>query len=204
LTTPGGNPPFWIKGRLDHRGAAGRQRRGQRAHRHAEREIPWDDVRGHAQRLQPGEIDDALAQRDHRALDLVGRTGVVAQRLDHAVDVAARGAHGFSHVARLQPRQRLALPGHQIGEAIQQAPAIRRRQLAPGAAPRRVRRRDRPLDLGRAATGHVADHLLGRGVDGGKGATVRRGDRLAVDDVQQRRQVESHPLRPPADRPATK
>jgi hypothetical protein len=91
-----------LLGGLEDRRAARRQRRRQRAHRHAERKVPGHDVRGHALRLEQGEIDHLGSERDRRTLDLVGRAGVVDQRRDHAVDVAPRLADRLAHVAGLE------------------------------------------------------------------------------------------------------
>ena len=91
-----------LLGRLEHRRAAGGQRRRQRAGRHAERIVPGHDMGGDAERLQQREVDEVGPERDGRALHLVGGAGIVDQGRDDAVDVAARFLQRLADVERLQ------------------------------------------------------------------------------------------------------
>ena len=92
-----------LLGRLEHGRAAGGQRRPERTGGHAERIVPGDDMGGDAQGLHQREVDHFRPKRDGGTLDLVGGTGIVDQRRDHAVDVALRLLQRLADVRGLQP-----------------------------------------------------------------------------------------------------
>ena len=82
--------------RLDHHRVAGGQG-GRYAPGHEfDREVPRNDVRGHAVRLGNGVVDQALAQRDVAALDLVRQTPVVFEILGGAVHLVDRIDHAHA------------------------------------------------------------------------------------------------------------
>jgi hypothetical protein len=73
------------------------------AQRHAEREVPGQDVRGDALRLEQREVDHLAAERDRRPVDLVGGPRIVDEHRHRAVDVAPRLADRLAHVGGLEP-----------------------------------------------------------------------------------------------------
>ena len=77
-----------LLGRLHHDRVAAGQGRAPLPGQHQQREVPGDDLADDADRLPQRVREEAAADRDGPALDLVGPAGVVAQRVDDALHVA--------------------------------------------------------------------------------------------------------------------
>ncbi|MFO1075278.1 MAG: hypothetical protein U1E17_21795 [Geminicoccaceae bacterium] len=144
--------------------------------------VPGHDVGGDAQGLHQREVDHRGPERDGGALHLVGRTGIVDQGRDHAVDVALRLLERLADIGRLQRRQLLLVRGDEVGKAQQQAPTRGRRDLAPVAVERVMGGADGGVDVGRPAAGDLGDRLLGRRVDGGEALARGGGDGAPGDE----------------------
>jgi hypothetical protein len=86
-------------------------------------------------------------------------------------------------VVGLERREDLDVALDQVGEPVEQAPAIGRRELRPRPAVElRAGRGDRRVDVGLAGRGDLGDGLLGRGRDDGEGRAVGRVAPLAADE----------------------
>ena len=129
-------------GRLEHDRVPGRQRRSQLPAGDHEREVPRDDQPHDAERLAEGQRLSA-GHRDGVAQQPLGAAGVVADRLRHHLDLAARVADRLAGVARLEHGQVLEALLHRVGQAAQQRRPVGRRDGAP-----RGERRRRPGDGG--------------------------------------------------------
>ena len=81
-----------LLGGLHDDGVAAGQGRAPLPGQHQQREVPGDDLADDADRLPQRVGQEVAADRDGAALDLVGPAGVVAQRVDDALHVAARVA----------------------------------------------------------------------------------------------------------------
>ena len=92
--------------------------------------------------------EPTLLHRDRLAEELVGRAGVVAQRVGDVVGLPARVADRLADVARFEQRQLLGVRAHEIREAEQDLGARHRGQSPPTPgtrpSPPRPQRRDRP------------------------------------------------------------
>ena len=118
LMTPSGKPASWasspiaqggqrrLLGRLEHDGAAGRQRRAPLPRLHQQREIPRDDLPDHADRLVPRVAEIVALDRDRLAVDLVGPAGVVAVAFDGQRQVGVEASRDrLAVVERFEGRQ---------------------------------------------------------------------------------------------------
>ena len=150
------------------------------------------------------EVDEGGAERDRRALDLVGRAGIVAQGRDDAVDVAARIPSAAcrrraSRGAQAPPCAAATRIGELAGAAARARPASISRQ---GAAQRRGRAAGTAASTSAAvAARDFGDRLLGRGIDGRRRSARRRlGRAFAGDDAWLSTGARcgiAHPLMPP-------
>ena len=172
-----------LLGRLHHDRVAARQRRAPLPGQHQEREVPGDDLADHADRLAQRVREEAAADRDRPALDLVGPARVVAQRVADALHVALRVGDRLAAVERLERGQLGGVLLDQVGQLEQQPAAIGGVHRAPGARfegpPRRL---DRLVDVGRAGRRDLGDHLARRRVVRLELAAIDRVDPLIVDE----------------------
>ncbi|MDT4820639.1 hypothetical protein FQZ97_537850 [compost metagenome] len=151
---------------LEHEGIAGRQGHREHPHRHHHREVEGRDARYHAQRLAQGPVVDVGA-------DLVGEIGLEQLRraagefddLDSAGDFALGVGEHLAVLRGDQPGQFVAMLVEQGQEAIQDARAAQRRQVAPGRE-RGPGRGNGRVHIGVAGQLHLAgDDAGGRIVD---------------------------------------
>ena len=137
---------------------------------------------GDAQGLHQREVDHFRPERDGGTLDLVGGTGIVDQRRDHAVDVALRLLQRLADVRGLQRRQLILVCGNEVGEAQEHAAAGGGGDPGPVATKCVVGRADGGVDVGGIATGDLGDRLLRRGIEGGEALAGGRGHGTPGDD----------------------
>ncbi|MNO90911.1 hypothetical protein D3C76_824440 [compost metagenome] len=100
-------------------------------------------------------------------MDLAGPAGKVAQRIDGALDVHGTGlGDRLAHVDRLDLRQLVAISLDQVGQAMNQALALQRLELAPRAAIElRAGGTHRTVQVVRGAHGDARQHALGGRLD---------------------------------------
>ncbi|CAB4925832.1 unannotated protein [freshwater metagenome] len=161
-------------GRLEDDGVARRQGRGHLPGQHHQREVPRDDLAGHAVRAGGG------AQA--HVVELVGPPCVVEEvrRGQGHVDVARLG----DRLAVVQGLQDRELPGpllQQAGDPEQVLAAVGRAHRAPDPGERPAGGADGAVDVGVGAHRDLAEHLLGRRVDRLQGGALAGGE-LAVDE----------------------
>ena len=136
-----------LLGRLEDGGAAGGERRGERADGHAERKIPGRHMRGDAQRLHEREVDEGRPERHRRALDLVGGAGIVVERRHRPIDIAPGLLQRLADIQRLEPGQLLLRGRDALGQPTDHPPALGRCHLAPRSMEGPVRRANCPVDI---------------------------------------------------------
>jgi hypothetical protein len=108
----------------------------------------------------------------------------IAERLDRTLDLdpaCQRG--GLAVVDAFQHRQFVGLALDQVGQAIEQLPAI----VGAHRRPRRIdqraaRSRDSDIDVSRPALSNLADRLACRRILGGKGLAGKRRHCAPIDD----------------------
>ena len=171
-----------LLGGLQHHRVAGGERRADLPRIEQDRRIPRQDRADHAHRLAPRIGERVGLERDLLALDLVGRAREIDQPIDRALHFADRVAQRLAVVAGFELGQPRRVAADQLGELVQQQPALRGGDLvAPGALHRRLRGGDGPVDVGVVAFGHLGPDRLGRGIDGGDRARRMGRDPLAAD-----------------------
>ena len=177
LTTPGGRSACWqisanssavsgvVSAGLSTTVLPHGQRRRDLPRQHEQREVPRDDLAGHAERLGVGP--------EAGVLELVGPAGVVEEVRGDQRDVdVARLADRLAVVERLEHRE-LARPLlDDPGDAEQVLAALARRHRRPHLLVRPAGGGDGAVDVGRAGLGDLGQHLLGGGVDRLEGAPV--------------------------------
>ena len=170
LTTPGGQVGLAADlgeqqrgqrgglGRLEDDGVAGGQRRGDLPRQHQQREVPRDDLAGHAER--------ARGRAEARVVELVGPARVVEEvrRGQRDVDVAGL-ADRLAVVQRLEDGELAGALLQQPGDAEQVLAAVGRAHRAPDAGERAAGGGDGAVDVGVAAGGDLGEDLLGGRVD---------------------------------------
>ncbi len=122
-----------LLGGLHDDGVAAGQGRAPLPGEHQQREVPGDDLADDADRLAQRVGEEAAADGDGAALDLVGPAGVVAERVDDALHVAARVADGLAAVERLERGQLLGVLLDEVGELEHQPAALGGVHRRPGA-----------------------------------------------------------------------
>ena len=121
-------------GRLQHRGAAGGERRGELPRGQQQRRVPRGDHCDDAQRLVPGEVEVALlVQRDDRTLDLVGQSAEVVVPLRDVIELALHLGEQLPVVAHFDRGQFLCIARDQVAQPVQQQSALTRSELRPWA-----------------------------------------------------------------------
>ena len=150
LTTPGGRPASAklrrerehrerrLLGRLQHRRAAGADRRRQLPRRHQQRVVPRDDLPGDADRLAQREAHRVVGHRDDVAVNLRREAAVVLEARRDVGDVELGLDDRLAGVARLELGELVGALAHDLRELEQDAAAILRRRVLP-----RARRRTR-------------------------------------------------------------
>ena len=131
-----------------------------------EREVPRHDQADDAERLAEGDVD-AAADRDRLAVVLVDRAGVEVEDLRDHADLRARARDRLADVARLDPRELLAVLLDERREPAQQPRPIGRRDRSPGRE-RGLRARDGGVGLLDPRLLELGDRLLGGGVEDGQ------------------------------------
>ena len=178
LMTPAGKPASMasspmrrrgqrrLLGGLHDDGVAARQGRAPLPGQHQQREVPRDDLADDADRLPQRVGQEVAAHRHGPALDLVGPAGVVAERVDDALHVAARIGDGLAAVERFHRRQFLRVLLDEVGELEHAAGRGRRRPSSPtGRISSASRAALTALSTSlRRRRRHLGDHLAGRRV----------------------------------------
>ena len=146
-----------LLGRLQHRRAAGADRRRELPRRHQQRVVPRDDLAGDADRLAQREAHRVVGHRDDVAVNLGGQAAVVLEAGGDVGDVELRFDDRLAGVARLE-----------LGELVGAlADDVGRSRTGPGRGPapsrpsrpvveRRARGLHRAIDVGGAGVGHAA------------------------------------------------
>ena len=162
-------------GGLEHHRVAAGQRGGNLPGQHQQREVPRDDLAGHAERPRRGTVAGVL--------QLVGPAGVVEEvrRDQRDVDVT-RFPDRLAVVERLEHGQFAGSFLDDPGDAEQVLAALLGRQHGPGALVGLAGGGHRTVHVGRARLGHLGQDLLGGGRDGLERAAVRAGRELPVDE----------------------
>ena len=187
LTTPGGRSAWRqtsAKRRADsgRRGGglqddrvAGGEGRGDLPGQHQQREVPRDDLGGHAERLR----DPAR----ERVLELVRPAGVVPEvgRRERDVDVA-RFLDRLAGVHRFEDRELARALLEDPGDPEQVLRPLPARQRAPRSALRAPGGPDGLVDVRRGRPRDLGQRLLRRRIDRGERLAVGGGDVLAVDE----------------------
>ena len=127
-----------VFGGLEHRRVAHRQRRRNRSADHLRRVVPRDDVRGHAQWLAQQRHVVPVQERDHFAVDLVGRSAIELKVARQHDDVVACGGQRLAGVARFDLRQLVDMVEQHRADLRQDAAALGTRHPAPGAVIERM------------------------------------------------------------------
>ncbi len=123
-----------VLGRFHHGGVAGGERRADRAAEDLHRVVPGHDMPGHPVR-DPLDADEVGVEiGDHVAVQLVGGTAVEFEVTGKRDGIGPRLAQRLAVVAALQDGEFIGMGFDRGCELHEQAPALRRRQLAPGAA----------------------------------------------------------------------
>ena len=144
-----------VLGGLDDEGAAGGQRRADLHGGEEELAVPGHDGGDDADRLAPDpDLHVGLVDRQMGALDLVGEARIIAVVVGDIGDLRRGLADDLAGVAGLDLGQSRRDRRDEVGEAVEQLAALRRRH--PGQGPPREGA-DAPLD----GTIDVAPHGLG-------------------------------------------
>ena len=161
-------------GGLEHDGVAGRERRRDLPGRHQQREVPRDDLPGHAERARRRAVA--------RVLELVGPAGVVEEVRGRERDVdVARLADRLAVVERLEHRELAGALLDRARDAEEVLRALAPGQVAPDRLVRGPRRRDGGVDVAGPGLGDLGQRLGRRGVDR-RHRLARAGAELAVDE----------------------
>jgi hypothetical protein len=142
---------------------AGHERRSELVGQQRRREVPWHDGAHDPQRACEHHAARAGIQvRDGRASNVEGKTGVVAEGLNAAVQLEPRLAEWLALLGRQQRREFVAVDDDGVGDGSEGlATLTRRRRRPPGL--RLARRIDRRIDTdGTALHRHVHDRASGR------------------------------------------
>ena len=157
-------------GRLQDDRVAARERGPELPGGDVEREVPRHDQADDAERLAEGDVD-AAADRDRLAVVLVDGAGVEVEDLRDHPDLGPRAGDRLADVARLDPRELLAVLLDERGEPAQQPRPVGRRNGSPG--------RERGLRAGDGGVGlldprllELGDRLLGGGVEDGQHGAI--------------------------------
>ena len=130
--------------RLHHDRVARREDRPELPGGHLERVVPGHDRADDPERLADDHRDGARPGRGDLVVELVGRLGVPADRRGRVRDVERAGvADRLADVERLDPGELLAVRVDEVGEALEDLLAVRRRGRRP-ARRRPPGGRDRP------------------------------------------------------------
>ena len=160
-------------GRLEHHRVAGGQGWSDFPGQHQQREIPWDDLADHAQRLIIGEL----------FFGELGPAGVMIKMPGHQRDIdIARFADRLAIIQRLEHGQRPAVFLHQPRQPIENARPAMPRQGGPVRL-RAARRGNRQIEIGFAALGDFGQHFTGRRIDRLEPRTRTRRHPVAVDKM---------------------
>ena len=166
LTTPGGRPASAkleascergqrrLLGRLQHRRAAGADRRRELPRRHQQRVVPRDDLAGDADRLAQREAHRVVGHRDHVAVDLGGQAAVVLEAGGDVGDVELGFDDRLAGVARFELGELVGAVAHDLRQLEQHAAAVLRGGVLPRAlVERRARGLHGAVDVGGVASG---------------------------------------------------
>jgi hypothetical protein len=153
--------------RLEHDGAAARERRGDFPHPDHEREIPRHDRSHHADGLAQAVRQRIGARRNHLTVDLIGPAGVVRQRVENRRQILpANGGDRFAGVEAFELDERVLVIPDQLGPAKQQPPPFGGLQVTPLPVEGSACRHDGRIDVGGITLGDPGNDGLGGGIDG--------------------------------------
>jgi hypothetical protein len=148
-------------GGLDHRGAAGGERRTDLAGRHRQREVPRGDQQAGPHGAAGGQDAPVAAGRGQVAPVRAHRLlGVPPQELGAVGDLALRLLQRLAHLERDEQRQLVGALDHRVEDPAQQLGALAGRGALP-AGLRLVRRRQRGVAVTGIGIGHAGQHLVG-------------------------------------------
>src|SRR5699024_2917512 len=167
---------------LDHHGAAGRERGGDLARRHREREVPRGDEIARPHRVARDDRPPrVLGVRAVAALDAHRLLAEPAQELPAVGDLAAGFGQRLAHLERHQQGEVLGPLGEQVEGPPQQLAPLPGRGARPGGE-RVGGRIHRGLRIGARGRRDGAEHLAGGGVADVEGLPALRGAPAPADE----------------------
>jgi len=170
--------------------AAGGEAGAELPSKHEKGEVPGDDLSAHANGFVEGHGEEVAVDGHCLALDLVSPASIVAQAADDQVKVGRSAVHlaissvGLAVVQRLHLSQIRAVALDEVSQLVDQVAAAGGVHGAPGGADGEggAGSFDCKVDVCFIRLLHLADYLLGCGVDGGEGLAADGVDEFAVDE----------------------
>ncbi len=152
--------------RLQHRRAAGADRRRELPRRHQQRVVPRDDLAGDADRLAQREAHRIVGHRDDVAVNLRRQAAVVLEAGGDVGDVELGFDDRLAGVAGLELGELVAARAHDLRQLEQHAAAVLRRRVLPRTLVERgARGLDGAVDVSASGVRHARDDLGGRRID---------------------------------------
>ncbi len=171
-----------LLGGLHHDRVAAGERRAPLPSEHQKREIPRDDLTDDADRLSQGIREEAAAHRHGAAFHLVRPTGVIAERVDDALEVAGRVRDGLAAIVGFERGEFARVLLDQVGELRDEKAAIGGIHRCPRAGFQGAARGlDGAVDVDGGRFRDARDHLTGRRVDRFEFTPLGRINELVVD-----------------------
>src|SRR6185437_1952292 len=180
-------------GALDHDAVAGGEWRGGLLGAKPKWMIERIDLRHHAERLAPRQVEMARALRGGLALDFGDEPGAIAQPVRRPDHVAAHADDGISRVHRVEQRQLVGV----LFDAIRQQLEAPRAFLGRNSRPfleARFRGLYREVDVGLARGRNVAELLHVRWIDRRGVLVFDRRNPAAADEQPVRSEIERRRL----------
>jgi hypothetical protein len=133
--------------------------------------------------LFPDVVEGIWAGVDNLALDLVGPAGIVPQTANASTDVSFGHGNGLSIIQRLASGEFVEILLEEVGELVEQLPALLRCHLFPFAIESLACGRNSNVDILLGGLLHRADDRLVGGVDDFEGLSVDGLDPFTVDEA---------------------
>jgi hypothetical protein len=171
-------------GRLDDEAVAGSERGGRLPGRHHDREVPRQDGTDDPDRLADDHPQGITAGRRDRVVQLVGRLGIPAERLDRLGQVRlATIRDRLARLERIEQGQLLGIRLDHVGQTKEDGLALGRGASRPAAVVEgSTGGRDGEVDVRGLAGGDVGQDLAGGRILGREALTIRRGTERAIDE----------------------
>ncbi len=167
---------------LEHHRAAGRERRRQLPGRHHQRVVPRHDLSADADRLLQRVVEKRAADRVRAPGDRRDRRSVEAEVLDRLGELGLHRGDRLADVPRLELGELLSIGGEGVGQRMQEARALGRRRLRPGAVERGPGGIDGAVDVLLVRLRDRGERCAGCGLGQVAGLAGSRLGRLAADE----------------------